>query len=124
MTLKTIFNHDRYKIVTTFLVAIVLVFIYACSPQVRSLKDPANMVNRNELRIELDSLIATAEQRFADLDRQDEIRQTLFEHTALWASTGTINPMGLILALGALFGVGATADNIRARIEKKKTRSS
>ena len=118
--IKEFLNHNRYQVVTTVMVCLVLVWTYACQPQVASLRSPSVKVSRAELQLELEQIIAQAEIRFIDLDKQDQLRQTLFEHTALWATTGTINPVGVWLSIGAILGLGATTDNVRRRITDKK----
>lgn len=121
MKLKEFFNHNRYQTVSTFLVAMVLIWTYACQPQVASMQSPGIKVNRAELQMELEHFIALAEIRFADLQKQNELRQTLFEHTTLWATTGTINPIGVLMSVGTLLGLGAVTDNVRTKIKNKKS---
>lgn len=120
MKLKEFLNHNRYQVVTTVLVCSVLVWTYACQPQVASMQSPGIKVNRAELQMELEHFIALAEIRFKDLQKQEQLRQTLYEHTTLWATTGTINPLGVLMSVGALLGLGATTDNVRRRIADKK----
>jgi len=95
-------------------------WVYACDSTVPSITRPGTKVNRSDLKAELEYFLAQADIRFAQLDRQDELKQTLFEHTTLWATTGVINPLGVLLSIGALLGVGATADNVRKKIKDKK----
>jgi len=120
MNIKTFLNHNRYQVVTTALVCLVLVWIYSCAPTVPSIQNPTSKITRAELQAELEYYLSQAEIRFTQLNQQDELRQTLFNHTTLWATTGTINPLGVLMSIGAILGVGATADNVRKRISDKK----
>ncbi len=122
MKLREFLNHNRYQTISTILVCFVLVWIYACESTVPSITNPNIKVGRDLLTAELDHYLAQADIRFAQLNRQDELKQTLFEHTTLWATTGTVNPLGVLLSIGALLGVGSATDNVRKRIKGKKAR--
>jgi len=113
-------NHERYQ-VAAVIVCLVIVFAgLCCESQTRSLLDPAQKVSRAELRVEIDAFIANAEMRYADLDRQDELKSLLYEHLMLWSATGTFNPAALVPLLASVLGVGAIADNVRKRRDIKK----
>ncbi len=124
MKLREFLNHNRYQAITTTLVCLVLIWVYACESKVPSILNPSKKVTRLDLKAELDNYLAVADIRFAQLNRQDELKQTLFEHTTLWATTGAINPLGVLLSLGALLGVGSATDNVRKRIKDKKKPTS
>jgi len=99
---------------------LLLVFAYGCQPQTKSLIDPNEKVTRAELDYEIETLLARSKIRLADLDRQEELRSLLFEQTFIIAESGTVNPVGIITALMAIMGIGATADDIRLRKKQKK----
>lgn len=120
MKLKEFLNHNRYQVVSTFLVAMILIWTYSCTSRVASIVNPSQRVNRQELQLEIDQFIALAEIRFADLQQQDELRQTLYKHTTLWAVSGSINPIGVLMSVGTLLGLGAVTDNVRTKIKNKK----
>ncbi|GAH84619.1 unnamed protein product, partial [marine sediment metagenome] len=92
---------------------------YSCQPEVRSLIHPDQKVTRPELQIELDSIIATAEFRMAQLDRQEAFRDVIFKNAMLMAETGTINPLGIITLLTGLYGITRGAKDIKDRVKKK-----
>jgi hypothetical protein len=69
------------------------------------------MVTRNELSAELTYIAAVAETRYADLDKQDQIRAMLLSQASLIASGGTFNPVGLLPILAGIMGIGAVVDN-------------
>lgn len=92
---------------------------YGCPAQVPSLIDPGRKITRPELQVELDSIIATAEFRMADLDRQDAFRDIIFQNALVMIETGTINPAGIITLLAGLYGTIHAAKHLKDRIEKK-----
>lgn len=118
--INTLLNHERYQTISIVLISTVLLFVYSCESKVGSLKDPTVKVNRVELGNELDGIIKTAEFKFAKIEKQDALKDLLFEQSLIAASGGTINPVGLLTTIGAIFGAGATIDNVRKRKEIKK----
>lgn len=84
--------------------------------------DPEKKVTRDELKIELDTYLATAEVRFAELDRQDEFKKTVAQQIMLFAQSGGVNPIGALLTLAGLFGIGAVVDDVRTRRKVPKPR--
>lgn len=120
MNLKDLLNHDRYKLLLPLVAALILAIIFGCRSTVESLLDPTRQVDRARLRIELDGLLAQYEARLTDLDQQDSFKKAILDHAALFAETGGLNPTGIILSLGTLFGVGALTDNVRYRKQNPK----
>jgi len=102
---------DHNLAVLIGLVVCIFIFgwFYGCEAQTQSLVTPTKKVNRAELTIELDSLQKQADVRFADLDRQDIIREEIGKALAVTAETGSINPLGVVTLLGTIFGLGAAA---------------
>lgn len=108
-------NHERYQVVAFVITVALTIWLTACPSKVPSLVTPPKLVTRAELKIELDTLLASAEARFHALDRQDELKEALFEQSIAWAQTGVINPLGIITTMCAIAGIGATVDNVRKR---------
>ena len=117
--LKSFFNHERYQVIAFAVTFAITIWLYGCPSKVPSLSTPSILVTRDQLQIELDTLLASAQAKFAALDKQDEFKQTLFESALVWARTGSLNPIGIITAMAAIAGVGATVDNVRKRREIK-----
>lgn len=118
--LKVFMNHNRYEAVACLVVFAILLWLYGCESEVASIEDPGRKVTRIELSAEVENYLAMADIRFARLDRQDEIRDLLFRHGVTYASTGAINPIGLLTSLGSLFGAGAIVDNVRQRKKRRQ----
>lgn len=93
----------------------VLIWTYGCQSQVRSIVDPIVLVTRAELELEVENYLALAELRFADLDRQDQIKSTLFETAITFMQGGNVNPAAVAIVIGNILGLGAIIDNVRKR---------
>lgn len=72
------------------------------------------MVNRAELASEVAYIASIAETKFADLDRQDEIRAMLINQASIIAAGGTFNFAGILPILAGVMGIGAVVDNRKA----------
>ncbi len=108
-------SHNTGIVIGQLLCFAVLIFAHGCESKVASIVNPGARVSRSELLIEVDSFIAIADLRFANLDKQDAIRKTLFDHAVLWAQGGIVNPLGLAMSLATIMGIGATVDNMTKR---------
>lgn len=118
MDLKVFFNKLKpfsAEITMALLILVSLFWTYGCESKVRPLNGSAVRVTREELQTELNTYLALAEIRFDELDKQDQFKQILFNNAVIFAQTGGVNPLGVITSLAALFGIGATVDNIRTR---------
>ena len=92
---------------------------FSCQPQTDSLLHPEKKITRPELQIELDTIIATANFRLADLDNQEQFRDIIFQNALLMIGGGAINPAGIITLLTGLYGITRGATDIKNRIKKK-----
>lgn len=112
------------------LVAILIFWAVGCESMVTSLTDPVKKVTRSQLSAEIAAFNAEIEatlKKFAAnagaaydaLDKQDAFRQTVFNHLALYAQTGALNPAGVVAAIVSILGVAAVADNVKKRVEIK-----
>jgi hypothetical protein len=113
---------DWPKTIALIVLTALLFWGYSCQPTVRSLIDPDKRIGRAEIQIELDSIIATAEYRLAELDKQEAFRDVIFKNALLMVESGTVNPMGIITLLAGLYGVARGTKDIKDRV--KKTNSS
>ena len=92
-------NENHWYIIATIIICAFLVWLFGCQSQVKSMVYPDRMVTRSELKAEADYLTATLESRVESLDDQDSIKILILEQAAMFASTGTFNPMGLLNTL-------------------------
>lgn len=108
-------SHNTGIVVGQLLCFAVLLWTYGCESKVASITTPSLRVSRSELQVEIETYLAIADLRFADLNKQDEFRDEIFRHATLWAQGGIVNPLGLALSLASIIGVGATVDNVTKR---------
>jgi hypothetical protein len=107
------------------------IWILGCESKVQSLKTDKK-VTRNELTVELNSevrrlqdeittLQETADIRYAELDRLDELKAKLLDAVAVVSNTGTFNTVGLVTLLGSIAGIGFGVDNrIKDKVIKNR----
>jgi len=122
--IKTIFRDKWILLLVWFICLGLFFYAYGCEPTTQSLINPTERVNLNHLQSELEVLVTQYETGLADIERQNKIRQALFNQTLLIAESGTINPIGLITTALAVFGIGATADDVRLRKKLKTVNNS
>lgn len=118
--LDTLFNHERYQIISLLIATGLLIWFLGCEPKCKSLIDPTQQVTRAELEIEIDSIISQANIAYASLEKQEELRDFLFQQSLAGLTAGTVNPLALIGSAATILGIGAGADNIRKRKEIKR----
>lgn len=100
----------------------VLLYIYACEPKTRSLTNNGVMVTEPELQAELDHFIATAEIRFASIERQRKLRQLVLTNAMIVVEGQPFNPVGLITGILALYGTAQAAKNTKGAIQNVRTK--
>ncbi len=111
------------KAIALILLTAFLFWGHACQPTVKSLVHPGQTVTRPELQIELDTIIATAEFRMADLDRQDAFRDIIFKNAMLMIEGGSLNPIGIITLLAGLYGITRGGSDLVKKVKKKSNNS-
>lgn len=107
------------KTIALITLTVLLFWGYGCPSRVPSLITNGKNITRPELQIELDTIIATAEFRLAELDRQDQFRDIIFKNAMLMVEGGTMNPIGIITLLAGLYGVSRGAKDLKDRVKKK-----
>lgn len=105
-------NDNHQYIIAAAIIAAVSFWTYGCHSQVNSILNPNQLVTRGELQIELDYVLAHAELKFMDLDEQDRFRQMMIDLGSTFATTGTLNPTGL---LNTAISVAAIAFGLNQR---------
>ncbi|MBN2138173.1 MAG: hypothetical protein JW720_10215 [Sedimentisphaerales bacterium] len=115
-------RHNQGLVVALILAAALTVYVVGCESQTKSIIDPAKMINREELKYELESEVQRleadiekvkfmAEQRGKDLDKQDEFKAALVNIGLTVAEGQTVTPVGLATTL--LVSLGLLVDNRR-----------
>lgn len=106
------------KTIALIVLTALLFWGYSCQPETKSLLHPGVMVTRPELQIELDSIVATAEYRMAELDQQEAFQNLIFQNALVVFETGTMNPAGIITLLLGLYGATRMVKDTKDRIKK------
>lgn len=117
-TLKFL-NENHHYIIAAAVIAVCSFWTYGCHSQVNSILNPNQRISREELQIEVEYFMAHAELKLLDLDRQDAIKQALLDLGSTFATTGTLNPTGL---LNTAISVAAIAFGMNQR--KRRINSS
>lgn len=103
-TLLKFCNDNHWFLIGGACIAAMTFWIYGCQSTVTSMIDPNQKINREQLQLETDYIIGQAKVKLQDLDRQDELKQLILDQAAIFGTTGTFNPMGL---LNTLISIGA-----------------
>lgn len=109
---------------TVILTVVMIVYIVGCEPKVRSLNDRQQMVTRQELQFELERILQIAEIRMADLDRQDKLRQIIAQNALLVMQGTAFNPVGLVTAIAALYGIGQAGCKITKTVKVIRSKAN
>lgn len=111
---------DWPKLIALTLLTAFLFWGFACPSTVPSLFNNDKKVTRPELQIELDTIIATAEFRLADLDRQDAFRDIIFKNAMLMVEGGAVNPIGILTMLAGIYGVTRGVKDVKDKVIAKR----
>lgn len=107
--IKKFIDHNAAIIMACVWCVAALLWFYGCEAKTSSLVTPAVKVTRAELEIEVNNLAALAKVKFADLERQEILKQKIAEALAVSAQSGTINPTGVISLVLSILGIGTVA---------------
>ena len=111
----------RSSIIITGLVCVgFIIYGYGCEPKVASLGDRTRLINRQELQLELDQFITMAQIRMADLDKQEELRTIILQNALILVQGQPYNPLGILTAVAAVYGIKQGGSNITKTIKKRK----
>jgi len=89
------------------------IWLYGCESTTDSLIDPAKRITRAELKAETYLLTARIAARQKELDVKDSLKNTIVDQAAIFSSTGTFNPMGLLNGIISVIAVGSALDSKR-----------
>lgn len=118
------FKHNQGIVISTFIALAVVGWAYGCQASVQSILRPASRLNRTEFHGEVESIAAQVQSRYESLDRQDELKQKLFNLAIEYAQSGHINPLAVAITLGNIVGLGAVIDNRRKDVLIKTLKSN
>lgn len=107
-------------IVTISITMVIVIYLYGCEPKVKSLNATRLMVTRAELQLELEHIINTANLRMIDLDKQDRLRSLIVQNALVLVQGQPLNPLGLITAMAAVYGLGSVGSGVNRVVKKVK----
>jgi len=125
-------RHNQGVFAGLVLSVVLLIWTYGCESKVTSLTEPTLTVTRAELDLEVEQLTASLDQqldllmkqaalRYQDLDKQDAMKQKLFDFTAMVSHSGEINGTGVLALIMGLLGSGVLVDNrIKDKVIKNR----
>lgn len=111
--------HYKLLIIWTAVLAF-FTFVYSCEPKVTSLNGSGRMVTRQELQLELNNFMRQAEFKMAELDKQEQLRNLVFQNALILTQEQPLNPVGIITGLAALYGIGKIGSGVAKTISKKR----
>ena len=99
-----------------------MLWLYSCEPKAQSLTNSGQLKTQDELRIELDSFIATAELRFASIERQKRLRSLILNNALVIVEGQPTNPIGILTGLLAIYGTAQAAKNTKGAIKNGRAK--
>lgn len=130
--LRKLISHNQFSTLAIVVCAVLVLWTYGCESKVGSILEPSLRVNRDELQVEVDQeirrlegelehIVAKAQAKVHDLDRQDAFKAKLMNFAAITAQGTTVNPAGVVGLLFSIFGIGAVIDNrIKDKVIKNR----
>ena len=121
-TLIDTIKHNQTLFVSILVCICLVVWGYGCQPETKSPRDHTKKVTRPELDIEIELYAKEVSMAYADLDRQEQIRNAILNAGLAYAKGEGPNILGLISTLSGILGIGAVVDNRRKdAVIKSKT---
>jgi len=120
--LGELYRHNKSQAIALMICVCAAIWMFGCDSTVKSIVNPAERVTRTELQNEVDTEVARLQQQLkqvetlaADrnrkLDQMDALKNKVAEIGTIVAEGGTVNPIGAMTSLLAIFGIGAVMDN-------------
>jgi hypothetical protein len=127
ITLTNLLDIIRKNPLTVIALIIMFLFttwIYGMCSRVPSVSDPNMKLNRQELQVEYDHIIAQYKLKFTDLDNKDAVKKIILDQAVLFSQTGTFNPLGAVNLLVSIGAIGSALDSRRKlKVANGKTKN-
>lgn len=115
-------NDNHHYFIAAAVIIICSVWTYGCESKVNSILHPNQLVTRGELKIEIDYFMAHADLKLMTLDKQDELKQWLIDLGTTFATTGTVNPTGLLNTAISVAAIAFGLNQRKRRINSDPTK--
>jgi len=112
-TMTTFVRHNQTVLASVVVCVVLVVWGLGCHPTVRSPINPEQKVTRTELDLQVKTTADSIAAAYAELEKQEQVRQTILEAGLLFARGETVNLLGVATTLAGILGVGAIVDNRR-----------
>ena len=106
-------NENHWYLIAGAVCIIFGVIMYGCESQCKSLLDGSKEVNRLELEAEIEYLAKIADSRVQNLNKQDEIFESLSNALVLIGEGGSVNTTGVVNLAATIFAVSFGLDRNR-----------
>jgi hypothetical protein len=118
------FNDNHWATIASIGVLAICFYVFGCQSRVPSLADPAKKVTRAELqdefntvmaleKVKTEDIIARTKTKIKDLDTQDETKNFILDQANLFATTGSVSPVGILGFGASIFSIGWGLDSNR-----------
>lgn len=107
----TVIKHNQNLIAALVVCACLLTWGISCEPAVRSPFNPTLTITRTQLDIEVQNMANKIAVAYAEIKRQEQIRDALLNAGLAYAQGSGINPVGLALTIAGILGIGVAVDN-------------
>lgn len=91
---------------------------YGCESKTQSLNTHGKQVTRQELQMELETLMSLAQIRKLDLDRQDRIKTIILDNALILVEGNQVNPLGILTGILGLYGFTQGTKNVTEVVKK------
>ncbi len=95
-----------------------LYYGYGCESRTQSLNHEGKQVTRQELQMELKTIVSLAEIRNLDLDKQDRIRTIILDNALILIEGNQVNPFGILTGILGLYGFSQGTKNVTEVVKK------
>jgi len=115
-------RHNQTLFVSIILCTMLTIWCYSCEPVTKSPLNPTIKVTRAELDRDVKIFADEVAFAYADLEKQERIREAILNAGLAYAQGQGVSIVGLISTLSSIVGVGAIIDNRRKdAVIKSKT---
>lgn len=109
-------------IITVLVTVGFLIYIYGCEPKTKSIIDDGRLINRQELQLELDQVMAIFQLRMVDLDKQDELRAIILQNALILVQGQPLNVLGLLTGIAGIYGVAQAGTKVSTSVKTTLTK--
>lgn len=107
----TAIKHNKFIVASTIVSFVIVIYAYGCQPQTENPFNPQQKVTREKLDAEVQRYATEVSLAYKDIQRQEQIRDTLINAGLAYTQGEGINPIGVAATILGVLGIGAVVDN-------------